>query len=133
MVFLDGGGAGDGYMSDILRLSRSVRSARMPRVTSRRPDALAAVVDRVRPVRGCHELFAAGQNVFDEACVARRAGDVGHGIGMEIWERPFRRDHTGDPVEDVAPARDDAVPRPILIPSDDEVSSGSSCSRTRSR
>ncbi|HVQ93320.1 MAG TPA: Xaa-Pro peptidase family protein [Mycobacteriales bacterium] len=122
VVFLDGGGGCDGYMSDIIRLiavGEIGPAAEAFAETAR--IALAAVVDAVRPGVRAGELFAAGQAVYDAAGVGAFGGGLsGHGIGMEIWERPFVRDHSADPVEDVAlrPGMTLSL-EPILMPSDD--------------
>jgi Xaa-Pro aminopeptidase len=122
VVFLDGGGAGDGYMSDIIRLvAIGAISPAAERYVEIARTALEAVVGRVRPGTRVSELFAAGQAVFDEAGVGGAGGGLsGHGIGMDLWERPFVRDHTGDPVEDVAlrPGMTLSL-EPILMPRDE--------------
>jgi Xaa-Pro dipeptidase len=103
VVFLDGGGGSDGYMSDIIRLIAVGRiSPEAERHVEVAGAALEAVLAAARPGARVSELFAAGQAVFDGAGVGAFGGGLsGHGIGMEIWERPFVRDHTGDPAEDV--------------------------------
>lgn len=103
IVFLDGGGGSDGYMSDIIRL---IAIGEQPPLAERYAqvavDALEATLDAVRPGATAGELFHAGRDVFAEAGVADVSGGLsGHGIGMEIWERPFIRDHGADPAEDV--------------------------------
>jgi Xaa-Pro aminopeptidase len=80
------------------------------------------VIGTVRPGVRVSELFAAGQTVFDDAGVGAFGGSLsGHGIGMEIWERPFVRDHRTDPAEDVTlrPGMTLSL-EPILAPVDDD-------------
>jgi Xaa-Pro dipeptidase len=123
VVFLDGGGGSDGYMSDIIRLIAVGRiSPEAERHVEVAGAALDAVIGAVRPGARVSELFAAGQAVFDDAGVGAFGGGLsGHGIGMEIWERPFVRDHGGDPAEDVTlrPGMTLSL-EPILAPVDDD-------------
>jgi Xaa-Pro dipeptidase len=123
VVFLDGGGGSDGYMSDIIRLIAVGRiSAEAERHVEVAGAALDAVIGTVRPGVRVSELFAAGQAVFDDAGVGAFGGSLsGHGIGMEIWERPFVRDHRTDPAEDVTlrPGMILSL-EPILAPVDDD-------------
>lgn len=122
IVFLDGGGAGDGYMTDIIRLIAVGRiSDAAERYVEIAGAALDAVIGAVRPGRTVGELFAAGQDVFDAAGVGAAAGSLsGHGIGMELWERPFVRDHAADPVENVTLRAGMTLSlEPMLLPSDD--------------
>jgi Xaa-Pro aminopeptidase len=122
VVFLDGGGARDGYLSDIIRQVAIGRiSDAAERYAEVAHSALEAVLAAVRPGRRVSELFAAGQDVFDrEGLGASGGGLSGHGIGLELWERPFVRDHTGDPVEDVTlrPGMTLSL-EPILLPHDE--------------
>jgi Xaa-Pro aminopeptidase len=98
VVFLDGGGGSDGYMSDIIRL---------------------IAVGRISPQAERHVEVAGA--ALDAGVGAFGGGLSGHGIGMEIWERPFVRDHGGDPAEDVTlrPGMTLSL-EPILAPVDDD-------------
>ncbi|GIF63952.1 aminopeptidase [Asanoa ishikariensis] len=122
VVFLDGGGARDGYISDIIRLIAIGRiSDEAERYAAIAGAALDAAIATIRPGVRVSEVFGAGQAVFDAEGVGGSGGGLsGHGIGLELWERPFVRDHTGDPVEDVAlrPGMTLSI-EPILMPSDD--------------
>lgn len=102
VVFIDGGGGGDGYMSDIIRLigigDLSDQQLAWADVAS---DATQAMVDAVRPGLTATQLFETGHAVIESSGLGEWAGGLsGHGIGMEIWERPFLRRHT-DPTEDI--------------------------------
>jgi Xaa-Pro aminopeptidase/Xaa-Pro dipeptidase len=121
VVFLDGGGGADGYMSDIIRLigigEVSGASIGYADVAT---EALHATIGTVRPGATAHELFHAGQAVFAEAGLADVSASLsGHGIGMEIWERPFIRDHSADVAEDVHLRAGMTMSlEPLLFPSD---------------
>jgi Xaa-Pro dipeptidase len=122
IVFLDGGAAGDGYISDIIRLiAVGQLSAEAERHVETARTALNAVVGAVRPGVRASELWATGQAVFDDAGVGQFGGGIsGHGIGLELWERPLVKDHSGDPAEDVALRAGMTFSlEPILMPSDD--------------
>jgi Xaa-Pro aminopeptidase len=110
-------------MSDIIRLIAVGRiSPEAERHVEVAGAALAAVMGAARPGVKVSELFAAGQAVFDDAGVGAFGGGLsGHGIGMEIWERPFVRDHSADPSEDVTlrPGMTLSL-EPILAPVDDQ-------------
>jgi len=103
IVFVDGGGACDGYVSDILRLIGIGRI----RPQDRRYAEVAAgatqsMIDALRPGVRVSELirtavkYVAGEGVTDEV-----GGVAGHGIGLELWERPLISEHD-DPDDDVA-------------------------------
>ena len=123
VVFLDGGGGADGYMSDIIRLiaigevaASSVHHAEIA------TEALDRTIEAVRPGATAHELFHAGLEVFRAAGVADVSAPLsGHGIGMELWERPFIRDHEADRSEDVhlRPGMTMSL-EPLLFPADDQ-------------
>ena len=122
VVFLDGGAGGDGYMSDIIRLiGVGDLSPESERHAETAAAATAAMVDAVRPGISASELFQAGQEIHDDAGVGEHAGGLfGHGIGMEIWERPFLRPHK-DPSEDIRlrPGMTLCL-EPILVPPSDD-------------
>lgn len=98
IVFLDGGGGADGYMSDIIRLIGIGNvSAESEEYASLAQSALEAMIATARPGATASELFLAGRDVFEAAGLADFTGAMsGHGIGMDLWERPFLRDHAGD-------------------------------------
>jgi Xaa-Pro aminopeptidase len=103
IVFVDGGGASDGYMSDILRLigvgQLRPEDERYAEVAA---EATQVMVNAVRPgVRVSELLGAAGRHVR-AAGLTEEVGEVaGHGIGLEHWERPIIAVHE-DPDDDVA-------------------------------
>jgi Xaa-Pro aminopeptidase len=103
VVFIDGGAASDGYVSDILRLIgvgplRAV-DRRYAEVAAA---ATAAMVGAVRPGVRVSDLLRAAAADVAAAGVTDPVGVVaGHGIGLELWERPLIREHT-DPDEDVS-------------------------------
>jgi len=102
LMFLDGGGPSRGYMSDIIRIAAvgEVTPAQ-ERYMEAAGAAAAAMRAAARPGLRASELFEAGLRAYEEAGVADGAGSLfGHGIGLEIWERPFIRRHD-DPAEDV--------------------------------
>src|SRR5262249_8608081 len=103
IVFVDGGGASDGYVSDILRLIGvgEIRSEdrRFAEVAA---DATAAMIAAARPGVGVSDLHRTAAAVVSAAGVSEPVGEVaGHGIGLELWERPLIRIHD-DPDDDVA-------------------------------
>jgi Xaa-Pro aminopeptidase len=122
VVFLDGGGGGDGYMSDLIRLiavgevtERTERHARLAQ------QATAAMVEAIAPGLTVSELFRVGAAVYADAGLGASAGGIsGHSIGMEVWERPLVRDHGDDAAEDVRlrPGMTLCI-EPILLPTDD--------------
>jgi len=118
IVFIDGGGACDGYVSDILRLIG---------VGQIRPDdrryaevaagATQAVIDSLRPGVRVSNLIRTAARFVAEAGLTEPVGAVaGHGIGLELWERPLIMEHD-NPDDDVA-VREDMVLciEPILAP-----------------
>lgn len=121
IVFLDGGGGADGYMSDIIRLI-GVGDVDKPShdYAAVAVEALNQTIAAVRPEAMASDLFHAGHEVLSSAGLAGSSGSLsGHGIGMEIWERPFIRDHSADAAEDVAlrPGMTMSL-EPMLFPSD---------------
>ncbi len=103
VMFLDGGAGGDGYMSDIIRLiGIGDLSPEQERYAEIAGEATRAMVAAAVPGRRASEVFQAGQDVFVDAGLGDRGGGLsGHGIGLEIWERPFLRLHE-DEREDIA-------------------------------
>lgn len=103
VVFIDGGAASDGYVSDILRLiGVGPLRAEDRRYAEVAAAATAAMVGAVRPgVRVSELLRVAGAEVA-AARVGTEVGVVGgHGIGLELWERPLIKEHA-NPDEDVS-------------------------------
>ena len=123
IVFLDGGGGADGYMSDIIRLiAIGEPPAESERLANLAADALTATVSAVKPSATASDLYRAGHEVFAEAGLADVSAPLsGHGIGMEIWERPFIRDHSEDPSEDVhlRPGMTMSL-EPLIFPADEQ-------------
>ena len=103
IVFVDGGGATDGYVSDILRL---IGVGRL-RPADRRYAEVAAqatetMVDAVRPGARVSELIGAAARHVAAAGLTEPVGAVaGHGIGLELWERPLIQ-VPDDPDDDVS-------------------------------
>ena len=103
VVFIDGGAASDGYVSDILRLigvgplrAEDRRYAEVAAV------ATEAMVGAVRPGARVSDLLRAAAQEVAAADVTAQVGTVGgHGIGLELWERPLVKQHS-DPDEDVS-------------------------------
>jgi Xaa-Pro aminopeptidase len=105
IVFVDGGGACDGYVSDILRLIGVGRlrpeDRRYAEVAA---EATQVMVDAVRPGAAVSELIGAAARHVAAAGLDEQVGEIaGHGIGLELWERPLIRVHD-DPDDDVAAA-----------------------------
>jgi Xaa-Pro aminopeptidase len=103
IVFVDGGGACDGYVSDILRLigvgSLRPEDRRYAEVAA---EATQVMVDAVRPGAAVSELIGAAAHHVAAAGLEEPVGEVaGHGIGLELWERPLIQVHD-DPDDDVA-------------------------------
>ncbi|HEY1318773.1 MAG TPA: Xaa-Pro peptidase family protein [Streptosporangiaceae bacterium] len=103
IVFVDGGGACDGYVSDILRLIGVGRirpeDRRYAEVAA---GATEAMIDAVRPGVRVSQLLGAAAEHVAAAGVTDQVGEVaGHGIGLELWERPLIKAHD-DPADDVA-------------------------------
>jgi Xaa-Pro dipeptidase len=102
IVFVDGGGACDGYVSDILRLIGVGRlrpeDRRYAEVAA---DATQAMIDTVKPGTMVSELVSAATASVREAGVTDPVGEItGHGIGLELWERPILR-MPDDPADDL--------------------------------
>jgi Xaa-Pro aminopeptidase len=103
IVFVDGGGACDGYVSDILRLI-GVGSVRPEdrRYADVAADATLAMIDAARPGTRVSDLIRAAASCVRSAGLEEEVGEIaGHGIGLELWERPLIRVHD-DPDDDVA-------------------------------
>jgi Xaa-Pro aminopeptidase len=121
VVFIDGGGPTRGYMSDIIRIAAvgdvgAEAEAWMEAAVA----ANAALRRAARAGTTASELYEAGRGVYDDAGVGESAGSLfGHGIGLEVWERPFIRRHD-DPREDVRlrPGMTLCV-EPMLAPAED--------------
>jgi Xaa-Pro dipeptidase len=103
VVFIDGGAASDGYVSDILRLiGVGPLRAEDRRYAEVAAAATRAMVGAVRPGVRVSELLRAARAEVAAAGVSTEVGVVGgHGIGLELWERPLIKEHA-DPGEDVA-------------------------------
>jgi Xaa-Pro aminopeptidase len=103
IVFVDGGGASDGYVSDILRLigvgSLRAQDQHYAEVAA---GATRSMVDAVRPgVRVSHLITTAAEFVA-AAGLTEQVGEIaGHGIGLELWERPLIKVHD-NPHDDVS-------------------------------
>ncbi|MEA2290102.1 MAG: Xaa-Pro dipeptidase [Solirubrobacteraceae bacterium] len=102
LVFVDGGGGADGYMSDLIRIiAVGEISADHERYARAAEGATGAMVDAVAPGISVSELYEVGLAHFREAGVEAGAGGLfGHGIGTQLWERPLIKPHD-DPAEDV--------------------------------
>jgi Xaa-Pro dipeptidase len=103
IVFVDGGAASDGYMSDILRLigvgQLRPEDQRYAEVAA---EATQVMVDTVRPGVQVSELLGAASRHVRAAGLTEEVAEVaGHGIGLEHWERPIIQMHE-DPDDDVA-------------------------------
>jgi Xaa-Pro aminopeptidase len=103
IVFVDGGGACDGYVSDILRLIGVGRlrpeDRRFAEVAA---DATQAMIAAVKPGTTVSELVGTATASVRAAGVTDQVGEIaGHGIGLELWERPILR-MPGNPADDVA-------------------------------
>ncbi len=103
IVFVDGGGASDGYVSDILRLIGVGRiRAEDQRYAEVAADATRSMVDAVRPGIRVSQLIAAAAEHVASAGLTEQVGEIaGHGIGLELWERPLIKVHD-NPDDDVA-------------------------------
>jgi Xaa-Pro dipeptidase len=103
IVFVDGGGASDGYVSDILRLIGVGRvRAEDERYAAVAADATRSMVDAVRPGVRVSQLITTAAKHVAAAGLTEQVGEIaGHGIGLELWERPLIRVHV-DPDDDVA-------------------------------
>jgi Xaa-Pro aminopeptidase len=103
IVFVDGGGACDGYVSDILRIIGvgPIRDEDR-RFAAAAADATEAMIGALRPGIRVSELMDIADAAVMAAGVTEQVGQVaGHGIGLELWERPLIRRHD-DPDDDVA-------------------------------
>jgi Xaa-Pro aminopeptidase len=102
VVFIDGGAASDGYVSDILRLiGVGPLRAEDRRYAEVAAAATTAMVAAVRPgVRVSDPLHAAQADVAAAGAGTPVGVVAGHGIGLELWERPLIKEHA-DPDEDV--------------------------------
>jgi len=103
IVFVDGGGACDGYVSDILRIIGvgTIRDQDR-RYAAAAADATEAMVGALQPGVRVSELMDIADSAVTAAGVTEQVGEVaGHGIGLELWERPLIRRHD-DPDDDVA-------------------------------
>lgn len=103
IVFVDGGGASDGYVSDILRL---IGVGRLRDEDRRYADAAAdatdAMIGALHPGVRVSELVGVAAAQVRAAGIADQIGEIaGHGIGLELWERPLIRRHE-DSDDDVA-------------------------------
>jgi Xaa-Pro aminopeptidase len=102
-VFVDGAGPTRGYMADIMRMgavgeidprAETWHEAAMAANAAMRTSAHAGTTVR--------ELYNAAYDVYDAAGLAPfAAGLAGHGIGLDIWERPLLGRHEDDPNENV--------------------------------
>jgi Xaa-Pro dipeptidase len=103
IVFVDGGGASDGYVSDILRLIGVGRlRAEDQRYAEVAADATRSMVDAVRPGVRVSQLITTAAEYVAAAGLTEQVGEIaGHGIGLELWERPLIKVHD-DPDDDVA-------------------------------
>jgi Xaa-Pro aminopeptidase len=102
VVFIDGGAASDGYVSDILRLiGVGPLRAEDRRYAEVAAAATATMAGAVRPGVRVSDLLRAAAADVAAAGVTTPVGAVGgHGIGLELWERPLIKEHA-DPDEDV--------------------------------
>jgi Xaa-Pro aminopeptidase len=103
IVFVDGGGASDGYVSDILRLI-GIGKLRDEdrRYADAAADATQAMISALHPGVRVSELIATAADEVAAAGVTEQIGEIaGHGIGLELWERPLIRRHE-DSDDDVA-------------------------------
>jgi Xaa-Pro dipeptidase len=103
VVFIDGGAASDGYVSDILRLiGVGPLRAEDRRYAEVAAAATTTMVGAVRPGVRVSDLLRAAAAEVAAAGVTTEVGAVGgHGIGLELWERPLIKEHA-DPDEDVS-------------------------------
>ena len=103
IVFVDGGGASDGYVSDILRLIGVGRiRAQDQRYAEVAADATRSMVDSVRPGVRVSQLITTAAEHVASAGLTEQVGEIaGHGIGLELWERPLIKVHDS-PDDDVS-------------------------------
>jgi len=126
VVFIDGGGPTRGYMSDIIRMAAvgdvgAEAEAWMDAAVA----ANAAIRSAARAGTTASALYEAAFNSYVDAGVGESAGSLfGHGIGLEVWERPFIQRHD-DPHEDVVlRAGMTLCLEPMLAPVEDGVLRG---------
>jgi Xaa-Pro aminopeptidase len=102
ILFLDGGAGGDGYMSDIIRIAAfGDITPEAETFAAAALDANKAMVDSAAPGITVQDLYQAGQDVYVAEGLGEFGGALsGHGIGMELWERPFIKLHD-DPDDNV--------------------------------
>lgn len=101
VVFLDGGGGADGYMSDLIRMVLVDPNEEQKTYADAAADATVAMIDAARSGTTASELYEVGFESYRERDMHESAGGLfGHGIGMEVWEHPFIRRHD-DPDDDV--------------------------------
>ena len=102
ILFLDGGAGGDGYMSDIIRIAAFGDITPEAEIFAAAAlDANKAMVDSAAPGITVQDLYQAGQDVYVAEGLGEFGGALsGHGIGMELWERPFIKLHD-DPDDNV--------------------------------
>jgi Xaa-Pro aminopeptidase len=98
VVFVDGGGPCRGYMSDIIRMAAVGEvGAKAERWMEAALAANEALRESARAGTTVSELYEAGRDVYDEFGLGDAAGSLfGHGIGLEVWERPFVKRHDDD-------------------------------------
>jgi len=103
IVFVDGGGASEGYVSDILRLI-GVGKLRDEdrRYADAAADATEAMIGALRPGVRVSELIGVAEAEVAAKGITEQVGEIaGHGIGLELWERPLIRQHE-NPDDNVA-------------------------------
>jgi Xaa-Pro aminopeptidase len=121
VVFLDGGGGAESYMSDLIRMVLVDCDDEQRSYANAAADATAAMVEAARPGMTASELYEAGVDAYRPANMEGSAGSLfGHGIGMEVWEQPFIRRHD-DPADDVRlrPGMTICI-EPMNVPTTDE-------------
>ncbi len=118
VVFVDGGGASDGYVSDILRLigvgKLRPEDRRYAEVAA---GATQATIDALRPGVRVSELIRTASRYVAAQGVTDPVGAIaGHGIGLELWERPIISEHEN--ADDDVAVRENMVLciEPILAP-----------------
>lgn len=95
VVFIDGGGPTRGYMSDIIRIGAvgdvgEEAEAWMSSAVA----ANAAMRHAARSGTTASALYEAGKSAYVDAGFGESVGSLfGHGIGLEVWERPFIQRH----------------------------------------
>jgi Xaa-Pro aminopeptidase len=109
IVFVDGGGASDGYVSDILRLIAIGEIRPQDRgYADAAAAATQAMIDALRPGVRVSELISTAAACVAAAGLTEPVGSVaGHGIGLELWERPLISEHDN--------ADDDVAVRPGMV------------------